>query len=135
MQTYIWKACTNALFLACALILAQNAGKVPPRKIVLEVVRHSWDAQRDETLVYLRVYSDGFAEAHPMNRIDLRDVKFKTKQLSREQLSALTNILVDPATTQLQTEYQRQWGNKDFGYEYEISISNSEERKVNLLNF
>jgi len=50
--------------------------QTPARTVLLEVLRSSWDFQRDETLVYLRVYSDGFAEAHSMRKIDLRKGKY-----------------------------------------------------------
>jgi hypothetical protein len=88
----------------------------------MEVLRNSWDVERDETLVYLRVYSDGFAEAHSMRKIDFRNIQFLSKQLPGDELAALKKLLSDPATGQLAPEYSRFWGNKDFGYKYDIVI-------------
>jgi hypothetical protein len=122
---------------ACLVAFAQESTQQsPPRTVLLEVVRNSSDAQRNETLVYLRVYSDGFAEAHPMKNVDFRNVEFEKKQLSDNELAALRNLLNDPATGKLQPEYSRYWGNKDFGYKYDITIfGTSQEQHVALVNF
>ncbi len=107
----------------------------PSRTVLLEVVRSSWDVQRDETLVYLRVYSDGFAEGHPMRKVDFRNIQLQTKQLSNEEFEALRSILADPATAQLQPEYSRSWGNKDFGYNYMIAITGPPQKQIKLVNY
>src|SRR6516164_2232405 len=109
--------------------------QTPARTVLLEVLRSSWDFQRDETLVYLRVYSDGFAEAHSMRKIDLRNVQFLSKQLSSDELASLKKLLSDPATTQLAPEYSRYWGNRDFGYKYEILVSDTPDKRIELENF
>jgi hypothetical protein len=111
------------------------ANQVPARTVLLDVVRSSWDAERNETLVYLRVYSDGFAEVHPMRNVDFRDVRFITKQLSLDELGALKHLLSEPATMQLQPEYSRNWGNTDFGYKYAVTISGRSQKQVELVNF
>ena len=89
----------------------------------MEVLLNSWDVEREETLVYLRVYSDGLAEAHSMRKVDFRNIQFLSKQLPGDELASLKNLLSDPATGQLAPEYSRYWGNKDFGYRYDIVIS------------
>ena len=40
--------------LVCACSLAQEPAQSSPKTVLLEVLRKSWDAQRTETLVYLR---------------------------------------------------------------------------------
>jgi hypothetical protein len=136
MVTFLFKFSSAAVFLASALFVApQSERQDLKRTVLLEVVRNSWDAQREETLVYLRVYSDGVAEAHPMRKVDFRDVKLKKKQLSNEELAALTALLHEPGTVQLQPEYSSFWGNKDFGYKYEITISGSTKKQIELVNF
>jgi hypothetical protein len=120
-----------AIFLTAALPGQQN----PTRRVLLEVVSNSWKIDRDGTLVYLRVYSDGFAEAHPMRKVDFRNIEFKTKQLLSEEDAALNHLLNDNATVQLLPEYSRYWGNVDFGHEWEITISSASQRKIKLVNF
>jgi len=126
---------TVILLLIFAHIQAR-AQKEPSGGILLEVVRNSWDVERDETLVYLRVYSNGFAEAHPTRKVDFRNIDLKKKQLSGEELTSLRNLLADPATAALEPKYSRNWGNKDFGYKFEITLSKNSERKLlELENF
>jgi hypothetical protein len=107
----------------------------PARTVLLEVLRSSWDVERDETLVYLRVYSDGFAEAHSMRKIDFRNIQFLSKQLSGDELASLKKLLSDPAIGQLAPEYSRYWGNKDFGYKYDVVISDGPVKHIELENF
>jgi hypothetical protein len=95
----------------------------------------SWSVERDETLLYLRVYSDGFAEADPMREVDFRHLKLKEKQLSSEELATLTSLLADPETVQLLPKYSSFWGNKDFGYKYEITMSGPSRKQLQLVNF
>ena len=130
-------------FLKCFAVIVSSAGVLvfaqespqqsPPKTVLLEVVRSSWDAQRSETLVYLRVYSDGIAEAHPMKKVDFRNIKFKKKQLSDSEFAALKKLLTDTATGKLQPEYAWYWGNKDYGYRYDITIFDSS--RIALVNF
>jgi hypothetical protein len=131
------KTCIEIVSLACLLGLAHGrAEQKPPRSVLLEVIRNSWGVERDETLVYLRVYSDGLAEAHPMKKVDFRHIEFMKKQLSGDQVSKLRSLLADPATVRLLPEYSRYWGNKDFGFRYEITLSGSSKKQViELLNF
>jgi hypothetical protein len=123
--------------IGCSTFAAHSAPKQGRVKTMLmEVVRNSWNGERNETLVYLRVYSDGFAEAHPMRKVDFRAIHFDTKQLSPNQLQTLQHILFEPATAQLQPRYVRYWGNKDFGYKYTVTIhGKSEEQHMELVNF
>ncbi|HEV7219749.1 MAG TPA: hypothetical protein VGN39_12805 [Terriglobales bacterium] len=100
------------------------------------MIRNSWDAERNETLLYLRVYSDGFAETDPMRNVDFRNIQLEHRQLSSDELSTLRSVLSDPATRQLLPEYDRHWGNKDFGYKFDVRIFASEhEQRLKLVNF
>jgi hypothetical protein len=108
----------------------------PSGDVLFEVIHNSWDVERDETLVYLRVYSNGIAEAHPMRKVDFRNIELKQKQLSDEELRSLRKMLTDPATVGLEPKYSRNWGNKDFGYKFDISFSmNGEKKSLELDNF
>jgi hypothetical protein len=122
-----------------SLIFVQNQAPAqgkPNGDILFEVVHNSWDVERDETLVYLRVYSNGFAEAHPMRKVDFRNIDLKHKQLSSEELTSLRNLLTDSATTTLEPKYSRNWGNKDFGYKFDITFSkNAEKKHLEFENF
>ena len=126
-----------SVLLACTPLFPQESVQQnPSRTLLVEVVRSSWDTQRTETLIYLRVYTDGWAETHPMQKVDFRNIEFEKKQLSGDELVALKNLLTDPATRQLQPEYARFWGNKDFGYKYNItSFASSPEQHIALENF
>jgi len=71
-----------------------------------------------------------------MKNVDFRHIEFKKKQLPKGELAALLGLLSDPGTLQLKPEYVRYWGNKDFGYKYEITISaSSQKRAIELVNF
>lgn len=137
MLSFSQKFCISLIVLTSGLLAA--ARTVPKasseRTPLLEVVRMSWSVERDETLLYLRVYSDGFAEADPMKQVDFRDLKLKKKQLSSEELAALSSLLADTGTAQLLPEYSSFWGNKDFGYTYEITISGPSQKQLKLVNF
>jgi hypothetical protein len=130
--------CTGAvLLLASAFMFGQEpARQSAPRTVLFEVLRTSWDAQRNETLVYLRVYADGFAEAHPMRKVDLRSIEFEKRQLTSNELATLRSLLNDPGTTQLKPEYSGYWGNKDFGFRYDVTIFGpSSDQHISLVNF
>ena len=53
------------------------------RTLLLEVILTTYDISRTETLVYLRVFSDGSAEAHPMREVDFRTLALRKAQVSR----------------------------------------------------
>jgi hypothetical protein len=137
MRWFNEKFCLTSIVLTSTLLaVAQTSTKADSeRTLLLEVVRMSWSVERDETLLYLRVYSDGFAEADPMKQVDFRHLKLKEKQLPSEELAALTSLLADPETAKLMAEYSSFWGNKDFGYEYEITISGPSRKQLKLVNF
>lgn len=137
MSTLIQRLCIISTLMTSGLLAAiQTAPKKnSERGPLLEVVRASWSVERDETLLYLRVYSDGFAEADPMRQVDFRNLKLKTKQLSSGELEALSTVLSDAETSRLLREYSSFWGNKDFGYRYEITIAGLSPKQITLVNF
>jgi hypothetical protein len=57
------------------------------------------------------------------------------KELSGDEMVSLRNVLNDPATTRLLPEYSRYWGNIDFGYKFDITISGALEKKLEVVNF
>lgn len=134
MRRFNQKFCIALIVLTSALLAAaQTAPRAgSERTPLLEVVRMSWSIERDETLLYLRVYSDGFAEADPMKQVDFRHLKLKEKQLPSDELAALSSLLADPEMAQLLPEYSSFWGNKDFGYKYEITISARSRKQLQL---
>src|SRR5207302_9347407 len=130
MRTHQSNFCVVIVCLVSVLSFAQEpTQQKPATRVLLEVVRNSWDVDRNETLVYLRVYSDGLAEAHSMKNVDFRDIKLERKQLLGNELGALRALLADPATAQLQPEYSRYWGGKDFGFKYDVT-SKSPKKQV-----
>lgn len=70
-----------------------------------------------------------------MRKVDFRHIKFESKQLSAEEFTGLRSLLADPATRQLLPEYSSYWGNIDFGYKYEVTITNSSRKELELVNF
>jgi hypothetical protein len=82
------------------------------------------------------VYADGLAEVHPMKTVDFRNIGFKRKQLSRVEYADLKSLLTDLATEQLKPQYAAYWGNKDFGYKYDVTIFGpGREQSIDLENF
>lgn len=116
--------------------VAQTSQRKTSHSVLVEVIRKSSTVERNETLVYLRVYSDGLAEAHPMREVDFRNMVVRNKQISVPELQHVRNLLIDPATGALASRYERFWGNKDFSYEYRISnLASGKEQVIELENF
>ena len=116
--------------------VAQVSQPKTSHTVLLEVIRKSWNLERNETLVYLRVYSDGLAEAHSTREVDFRNIVLRSKQISASELEDARKLLTEPATGALAKRYVRYWGNKDFGYEYRVSNVASEKKQViELENF
>jgi hypothetical protein len=106
------------------------------RSVILEVIRTTYDISRTETLVYLRVFSDGSAEAHPTYKVDFRTLALKQAQISPSELARLKEVLNASETQSLDPKYERYWGNVDFGNQWEITIGQGAARKaITLVNF
>jgi hypothetical protein len=65
----------------------------PLRTLLLEVILTTYDVSRTETLVYLRVFSDGSAEAHPMREVDFRKLGPKSATIPPNELVTLSEFL------------------------------------------
>ena len=103
---------------------------------LIEVILTTYDVSRTETLVYLRVFSDGSAEAHPMREVDFRVIGLKKAQISSGDLAALRELLGSPKFQKLDPKYRRYWGNKDFGTTWQITIGQGDSKKsIVLENF
>ncbi len=103
---------------------------------LLEVILTTYDVSRTETLVYLRVFSDGSAEAHPMREVDFRTLALKKAQISPSDLATLSEFLSSSKVQHLDPEYHRYWGNIDFGQTWQITIAQGDSKKsIVLENF
>ena len=84
------------------------------RHLLLDVILTTQDIQRTETLVYLRVYSDGLAETHPTHEVDFRTLALKQAQIPAADLARLHDLLTPSTIQSLNAEYERNWGAPDF---------------------
>jgi hypothetical protein len=108
----------------------------PQKSLLLEVILTTYDGSRTETLVYLRVFSDGSAEAHPMREVDFRTLALKKAQISSSDLATLRELFSSPRVQHLDPEYNRYWGNKDFGQTWRMTIAQGDKKKsIVLENF
>lgn len=106
------------------------------RTLLLEVILATYDVSRTETLVYVRVFSDGSAEAHPMREVDFRTLALKTASIPPNELATLTEFLNSSKVQRLDTKYERYWGNIDFGQTWQITIAQGGSQKsIVLENF
>ena|SRR5258708_2612369 len=106
------------------------------RTQILEVVVTTYDVSRTETLIYLRVFSDGSAEAHPTRKIDFRNLALKQAQIPSPEMAKLREFLAPSRTEKWDSKYERYWGNKDFGDEWEITVGQGRDKKeITLVNF
>lgn len=106
------------------------------KNLLLEVILTTYDVDRTETLVYLRVFSDGSAEAHPMREVDFRTLALRKTQISSGDLIKLRELLSASKIRALEPKYDRYWGNIDFGNEWQITIGQSDAKKsIVLENF
>lgn len=103
------------------------------RSPLLEVILTTYDVTRKETLVYLRVFLDGSAEAHPMREVDFRNLTLKKTQISPSDLVKLSEVLSPSMTQGLESRYDRYWGNRDFGNEWQITIGQGDSKKTIVL--
>jgi hypothetical protein len=114
-------------------LMAQQESKPGP---LLEVILTTYDVSRTETLVYLRVLSDGHAEAHSMRQVDFRNLTLKQAQVSATELATLSDFLSSSEVQKLAPKFSRYWGNVDFGQTWKITIAQGETTKsITLENF
>jgi len=107
-----------------------------PKTLLLEVITTTYDVSRTETLVYLRLFSDGSAEAHPTRKVDFRNLTLKQAQIPSSEVSKLREFLSPSRTQKWDSKYDRFWGNIDFGDTWDITIGQGKDKKeVTLFNF
>jgi hypothetical protein len=125
------------LVLLSLLIFPGLAGaQQSDRHLLLDVILTTYDIHRTETLVYLRVYSDGFAEAHPTHEVDFRTLALKQAQIPAADLARLHDLLTPSQIQSLSDEYERNWGAVDFSTKLVITIGQGKSGKtVTLVNF
>ena len=125
----------SALFLF-SLAIPNVANSQDAGASVLEIILTTYDVSRTETLVYLRVFSDGSAEAHPMRNVDFRNMALKKTQLSKTDVAVLSEFLRSAGVQRLEPRYERSWGNIDFGQTWNITIGDGpNEKSILLFNF
>jgi len=103
------------------------------RTLLLEVILTTFDVSRTETLVYLRLFSDGSAEAHPMREVDFRKLALKTATIPPNELSTLSEFLGSSNVQHLDAKYERYWGNVDFGQKWQVTIAQGGSQKSMVL--
>ena len=129
-----WTKCLYILLVLAFLTPAK--AQQSSRALLLEAIATTYDIHRTETLVYLRVYSDGFAEAHPTHEVDFRTLALKQAQIPAPELARLQELLASPKIRALNDEYERNWGAIDFGTRLVITVHQDESRKtITLINF
>jgi hypothetical protein len=111
------------------------ASQESQRTLLLEVILTTSEIDRTETLVYLRVFSDGSAEAHPMREVDFRTLALRKAQISPSELGMLREFLRSSKVQHLDPEYNRYWGSvEDFGQTWQITIAGSDDKKSIVLH-
>jgi hypothetical protein len=136
-MNYSMKYLFALLVLSSFLTFSAPAGAQQSRRtLLLEAVATTYDIHRTETLVYLRVYSDGFTEAHPTHEVDFRTLALKQAEIPAPELARLQELLASPKIRALNDEYERNWGSIDFGTKLAITVRQDENPKtITLINF
>jgi len=127
----------RALVSSLLLLSLAFPGVVEPQEshgtLLLEVILTTYDVTRTETLVYLRVFSNGSAEAHPMREVDFRTLTLKTTSIPPSGVATLSEFLSSSTVQHLGTKYDRSWGNVDFGQTWKITIAQGGSQKSIIL--
>jgi hypothetical protein len=121
------------LLLLSLVLPRQVDSQESDRSLLLEVILTNYDVSRTETLVYLRVFSDGSAEAHPMREVDFRNLALRKAQITSTDLVKLRKLISPSKSQGLESRYERYWGNKDFGNEWKITIGEGDGKKTLVL--
>src|SRR5258707_13576242 len=75
------------------------------RTQILEVVVTTYDVSRTETLIYLRVVSDGSAEAHPTRKIDFTNLGLNQAQIPSLEMAKIREFLAPGRTENWYSQY------------------------------
>ena len=114
MEHWLKYLCVLLVLLYFSAFSAPAEAQQSSRTLLLDAIATTSDIHRTETLVYLRVYSDGFAEAHPTHEVDFRTLALKQAQIPAPELARLKELLGSPKIRTLEDEYERNWGAVDF---------------------
>ena len=68
-----------------------------------------------------------------MREVDFRTLALKKAQISSTDLVKLREVLRPSNTQGLDSKYERYWGNKDFGDEWQITIGQGNGKKTIVL--
>jgi hypothetical protein len=79
-------SCASLLSLSLSMTAVAKPQELS-RNVEIEVIRTTYDIRRTETLVYLRVFSDGSAEGHPTANVDFRTLVLKRSQVPPNDLA------------------------------------------------
>jgi hypothetical protein len=79
-------SCASLLSLSLSMTAVAKPQELS-RNLEIEVIRTTYDIRRTETLVYLRVFSDGSAEGHPTANVDFRTLVLKPSQVPPNDLA------------------------------------------------
>jgi len=105
------------------------------RTLLLEVTLTTTDISRTETLVYLRVFSDGSAEAQSDARSRFSTLALRKAQISSSELGTLRELLRSFKVQHFGPQYNRYWGSvEDFGQTWQIAIVGSDSKKSIVLH-
>jgi hypothetical protein len=71
-----------------------------------------------------------------MREVDFRTLALKKAQISASELASLSEFVSSSKVQHLDPKYERAWGNKDFGQEWQITIARNDSKKsIVLTNF
>ena len=136
MKRWTNRLCTLLVFLSVLVSSALGHAQQPSKTLLLDVIETTSDIHRTETLVYLRVYSDGSAEAHPTHEVDFRTLALKHAQIPATEMARLRGLFSSSEFSTLHDEYDRNWGAVDFATKLSIAVNQEQNRKtITLVNF
>jgi hypothetical protein len=120
------RLCVLLILLSFLAFSAPVEAQQPSRTLLLDAIATTSDIHRPETLVYLRVYSDGSVEAHPTHEVDFRTLALKQAQIPAPEMARLRELLSSTEIRALNDEYDRNWEAVDFSTKL---VTTSQERR------
>lgn len=106
------------------------------RRLVLEVIDRRFAFGQTSRSVYLRVYSDGFAECHRMEYWDKREKATKKEMLGSTELQSLQAVLYNPELFGMEKVHVFGSQALDFSDEWDIRVSRDRSvQRINVFNF
>ena len=127
MKHWSKRLCVLLVLLSFLAFSAPVEAQQPSRTLLLDAIATTSDIHRTETLVYLRVYSDGSAEAHPTHEVHFSTLALKQAQTPASEMARLRELLSSTEIRALNDEYDRNWEAVDFSTK--LVITTSQERR------